>query len=150
LSGYRESKVVVDIGFGNREYWAFINEYGQLVRVIADEHQSDSIKPVLSSGRYFSNEAKVPGVESNVLSEGHILADPLGGVSNAYNIPLHKIVHSTDKVIKFTWKVRIVRQLELLIFEAIFTYPNTEKQIPSSYQYTFILWVLRSLINLTK
>lgn len=37
LSGYREPKVVVDIGYGDREYWAFTNEYGQLVRVIADE-----------------------------------------------------------------------------------------------------------------
>ena len=37
LSGYREPNVVVDIGYGDREYWAFTNEYGQLVRVIADE-----------------------------------------------------------------------------------------------------------------
>jgi uncharacterized protein YceK len=37
FSGYRQPNVVVDIGFGEREYWAFTNEYGQLVRVIADE-----------------------------------------------------------------------------------------------------------------
>lgn len=37
LSGHREPKVAVDIGFGDREYWAFTNEHGQLVRVIADE-----------------------------------------------------------------------------------------------------------------
>jgi len=37
LSGHREPNVVVDIGFGDRQYWAFTNEYGQLVRVIADE-----------------------------------------------------------------------------------------------------------------
>jgi hypothetical protein len=37
LSGYRQLNAVVDIGFGDREYWAFTNEYGQLVRVIADE-----------------------------------------------------------------------------------------------------------------
>ena len=36
LSGYRQPNVVVDIGFGDREYWAFTNEHGQLVRVIAD------------------------------------------------------------------------------------------------------------------
>ena len=88
MSGYREPNVVVDIGYGDREYWAFTNEYGQLVRVIADEIilQDDSNEPVLSSGRYYSDEAKVPGVESDVLDEGHIIADSLGGVSNAYNI----------------------------------------------------------------
>jgi hypothetical protein len=88
LSGYRQPNVVVEIGFGDREYWAFTNEYGQLVRVIADEIilQDDSNESVLSSGRYYSDEAKVPGVESDVLDEGHIIADSLGGVSNAYNI----------------------------------------------------------------
>lgn len=88
LSGYREPKVVVDIGYGDREYWAFTNEYGQLVRVIADEIilQDDRNEPVLSSGRYYPDEAKVPGVESEFLDEGHVIADSLGGVSNAYNI----------------------------------------------------------------
>jgi hypothetical protein len=48
LTGYREPNVVVDIGYGDREYWAFTNEYGQLVRVIADEIilQDDSNEPV--------------------------------------------------------------------------------------------------------
>lgn len=81
LSGDRESNVVVDIGYGDREYWAFTNEYGQLVRVVAEEIilQDDSSEPVLSTGRYFSDEAKVPGVESDVLDEGHVIADSLGG-----------------------------------------------------------------------
>ncbi len=35
LSGSRQANVVVDIGFGDRKYWAFTNEHGQLVRVIA-------------------------------------------------------------------------------------------------------------------
>ncbi len=88
LSGHREPNVVVDIGYGDREYWAFTNEDGQLVRVIADEIilQDDRNELVLSSGRYYPDEAKVPGVESDVLDEGHIIADSLGGVSNAYNI----------------------------------------------------------------
>lgn len=81
LSGHREPNVVVDIGYGDREYWAFTNEYGQLVRVIAEEIilQDDSSEPVLSSGRYYRDEAKVPGVESETLDEGHIIADSLGG-----------------------------------------------------------------------
>ena len=88
LSGHREANVVVDIGFGDREYWAFTNEYGQLVKVIAKEIilQDDSKEPVNSKGRYYDDEAKVPGVESKNLDEGHVIADSLGGVSNAYNI----------------------------------------------------------------
>lgn len=30
LSGHREANVVVDIGFGDREYWAFTNEHGRM------------------------------------------------------------------------------------------------------------------------
>ncbi len=62
LSGFRQPNVVVDIGFGDREYWAFTNEYGQLVRVIADEVilQDESTEPVNLKGRYYPDEAKVP------------------------------------------------------------------------------------------
>jgi len=140
LSGYREPNVVVDIGHGDREYWAFTNEYGQLVRVIAEEviMQDDSNEPVLSSGRYYSDEAKVPGVESDILDEGHIIADSLGGVSNAYNITpqdstlnRHGDQAYMENVIRSTGGATN--------FEAIITYPNTETQIPSRYQYTYTL-----------
>lgn len=75
LSGHREPNVVVDIGFGDREYWAFTNEYGQLVKVVAKEIvlQDDSKEPVNSNGRYYPDEAKVPGVESKNLDEGHVI-----------------------------------------------------------------------------
>ena len=140
LSGYREPNVVVDIGFGDREYWAFTNEYGQLVRVIADEIiiQDDNNEPVLSSGRYYSDEAKVPGVESDVLDEGHIIADSLGGVSNAYNItPQDSTLNRHGDQ---AYMERVIRTAGgATNFEAIITYPNTETQIPSSYQYTYTL-----------
>ncbi|OXT15826.1 hypothetical protein B9K06_18765 [Bacillus sp. OG2] len=140
VSGYRESKVVVDIGYGDREYWAFTNEYGQLVRVIADEIilQDDSTEPVLSSGRYYSDEAKVPGVESDVLDEGHIIADSLGGVSNAYNItPQDSTLNRHGDQAYMEDAIR--KAGGATNFEAIITYPNTETQIPSRYQYTYTL-----------
>lgn len=88
LSGYREANAVVDIGFGDRVYWAYTNEYGQLVRVVAEEIivQDDATEPVNSEGRYYDDEAKVPGTEDSNLDEGHVIADSLGGVANAYNI----------------------------------------------------------------
>ena len=33
LSGERQANVKVDIGFGDRVYWAYTNKYGQLVKV---------------------------------------------------------------------------------------------------------------------
>ncbi|MBU8732875.1 DNA/RNA non-specific endonuclease [Cytobacillus oceanisediminis] len=140
LSGHREPNVVVDIGYGEREYWAFTNEYGQLVRVIADEIilQDDSSEPVLSSGRYYPDEAKVPGVESEALDEGHIIADSLGGVANAYNItPQDSILnrHGDQAYMEDS----ISRAGGATDFEAIITYPNTQTQIPSSYQYTYTI-----------
>jgi hypothetical protein len=140
LSGFREPNVVVDIGYGDREYWAFTNEYGQLVRVIADEIilQDDRNEPVLSSGRYYPDEAKVPGVESDVLDEGHIIGDSLGGVSNAYNITPQDITLNRHGDQAYMEDV-IRRAGGATNFEAIITYPNTETQIPSSYQYTYTL-----------
>ena len=54
MSGYRTVNVVVDIGFGDLEYWAYTNEYGQLVRIVAAEIilQDDATEPVNSDGRY--------------------------------------------------------------------------------------------------
>lgn len=140
LSGYRKPNVVVDIGYGEREYWAFTNEYGQLVRVIADKIilQDDGSEPVLSSGRYYPDEAKVPGVESDVLDEGHIIADSLGGVSNAYNITPQDI--TLNRHGDQAYMEEVIRSAGgATDFEAIITYPNTETQIPSSYQYTYTL-----------
>ncbi|VDG98134.1 Uncharacterised protein [Lysinibacillus sphaericus] len=140
LSGYHEPSVVVDIGYGDREYWGFTNEYGQLVRVIADEIilQDDSNEPVLSSGRYYSDEAKVPGVESDDLDEGHIIADSLGGVSNAYNItPQNSTLNRHGDQAYMENEIR--RAGGATKFEAIITYPNTETQIPSNYQYTYTI-----------
>jgi len=140
LSGHREPNVVVDIGYGDRKYWAFTNEYGQLVRVIADEIvlQDDRTEPVTSSGRYYNDEAKVPGVERADLDEGHIIADSLGGVSNAYNItPQDSTLNRHGDQAYMEDAVR--KAGGATNFEAIITYPNTETQIPSHYKYTYTL-----------
>jgi hypothetical protein len=81
ISGNRKPNVRVDIGFGDREYWAFTNDYGQLIRVEAKNIilQDPNTEHVTSSGRYYSDEAKVPGTESADLDEGHVIADSLGG-----------------------------------------------------------------------
>jgi len=139
-SGYREPNVRVDIGFGDREYWGFTNENGQLVRVIADEIilQDDATESVTSNGRYYSDEAKVPGVESSTLDEGHVIADSLGGVSNAYNItPQDSVLNRHGDQ---AYMERNIREAGgATDFEAIITYSDTETHIPSKYRYTYTI-----------
>lgn len=140
LSGHREPNVVVDIGFGDREYWAFTNEYGQLVKVTAKKIilQDDSKEPVNSNGRYYKDEAKVPGVERSDLDEGHIIADSLGGVSNAYNItPQNSTLNRHGDQ---AYMEKVIRDAGgCTDFVAIITYPNTKTQIPSHYSYTYTI-----------
>ena len=140
LSGYRAANVVVDIGFGDREYWAYTNEYGQLVRVVAAEIilQDDATEPVNSNGRYYDDEANVPGTENSNLDQGHVIADSLGGVGNAYNItPQDSVLNRHGD--QAYMERNIVQAGGATNFESIITYPDTTTQIPSSYKYTYTI-----------
>ncbi len=140
LSGSRKPLVVVDIGYGSREYWAYTNEYGQLVRVTAKKIvlQNAATEPVLKNGRYYPDEAKVPGTEREDLDEGHVIADSLGGVSNAYNItPQNSVLNRHGDQ---AYMEKVIRDAGgCTDFEAIITYPNTKTQIPSHYKYTYTI-----------
>ena len=140
LSGYRAANVVVDIGFGDREYWAYTNEYGQLVRVVAAEIilQDDATEPVNSNGRYYDDEANVPGTENSNLDQGHVIADSLGGVANAYNItPQDSVLNRYGD--QAYMERNIVQAGGATNFEAIITYPDTTTQVPSYYKYTYTI-----------
>lgn len=140
LSGVRQANVAVDVGFGDREYWALTNGYGQLVYVMADKIilQDDENEPVNSDGRYYDDEAKVPGVEQKDLDEGHVIADSLGGVSNAYNItPQNSILNRHGDQAYMEKVIRDAGGCEN--FLATITYPDTETQIPSRYKYEYVL-----------
>ncbi|NLL82085.1 MAG: hypothetical protein GX231_07265 [Tissierellia bacterium] len=141
ISGEREPNVAVDIGFGDRQYWAFTNEYGQLVKVIAKEIilQDDNREPVNSDGRYYDRMANVPGVGADTgYDRGHIIADSLGGVANAYNItPQNSVLNRHGNQ---AYMEKVIRDAGgCTDFEATITYPNTETQIPSKYKYTYTI-----------
>ena len=140
MSGHREANVVVDIGFGDREYWAYTNEYGQLVRVVAKEIilQDDNREPVTPDGRYYDDEANVPGTELPDYDQGHVIADSLGGVSNAYNItPQNSVLNRHGDQ---AYMEKVIRDAGgCTNFEAIITYPDTKTQIPSHYHYTYTI-----------
>jgi hypothetical protein len=138
MSGYRKPNVRVDVGFGDREYWAFTNEYGQLIRVEAKNItlQNPNTDHVLSSGRYYSNEANVPGTESPTLDKGHVIADSLGGVSNAYNItPQDSILNRHGDQAYMEKGIRDAGGCT--DFVAVIQYPNTQTQIPNHYKFTY-------------
>lgn len=140
MSGYRQPNVKVDVGFGEREYWAYTNEYGQLIRVEAKNVtlQNPNTEHVLSSGRYYSDEAKVPGTESPELDQGHVIADSLGGVSNAYNItPQNSILNRHGDQAYMEKVIRDAGGCTDLV--AVIQYPNTQTQIPNHYKFTYKL-----------
>lgn len=140
LSGNREANIQVDIGYGDRVYWAYTNEYGQLVKVTAEQIilQDDNTEPVTKKGRYYKDEAKVPGTERKDMDEGHIIADSLGGVSNAYNItPQNSTLNRHGDQ---AYMEKVIRDAGgCTDFTAVITYPDTETQIPSHYDYTYTI-----------
>ncbi len=139
-SGSRKAMVVVDVGFGDREYWAYTNEYGQLVRVTAKQivPQDDSKEPVTADGRYYADEANVPGTEREDLDQGHVIADSLGGVSNAYNITPQD--STLNRYGDQAYMEKVIRDAGgCTNFEAIISYPNTKTQIPNHYHYTYTI-----------
>lgn len=139
-SGFRQSNVVVNVGFGDREYWAYTNEHGQLVRVTAKEIilQDDSKEPV-KNGRYYSKMADVPGVGADTgYDRGHVIADSLGGVANAYNITPQEA--TLNRHGDQAYMERNIREAGgATDFEAIITYPNAETQIPSKYKISYTI-----------
>lgn len=140
LSGSREANVVVDIGYGNREYYAYTNEYGQLVMVTADEIilQDDATEPVTEDGRYYPDEARVPGTEAADLDEGHVIADSLGGVSNAYNVTPQE--STLNRHGDQAYMEKAIRDAGgCTNFTAIITYPDPKTQTPSHYSYTYTI-----------
>lgn len=139
-SGERISNVAVNIGFGERDYWGLTNENGQLVYVFADQIilQNDDTEPVNKKGRYYNDEARVPGTEMKDFDQGHVIADSLGGVSNAYNItPQDSILNRHGDQ---AYMEKVIRDAGgCKRFFAIITYPNTSTQTPSSYRFEYIL-----------
>lgn len=139
-SGSRQANVAVDVGYGDRVYWAYTNEYGQLVNVTADQIsiQDDTTEPVNSDGRYYDDEANVPGTEQDDLDQGHVIADSLGGVSNAYNItPENSTLNRNGDQAYMEKVIRDAGCCEN--FVATITYADTTTQIPSHYHFEYDL-----------
>ncbi len=142
LTGNRDANAIVNIGAGDREYYAKTNENKQLVEVYANELslQNDKKEDVKANGRYCNDEARVEGTESSQYDQGHVIADSLGGVSNAYNITpqaseLNR--HGLQADMEEQLREALASGKEVTNFHAIITYPNMKSQTPSHYQFTY-------------
>ena len=139
-NGSRKANVAVDIGFGDRKYYGLTNTHGQLVYVLAEKVilQNDDTEPVNSEGRYYDDEAYVPGTEHKDLDQGHIIADSMGGVANAYNItPQDSTLNRHGDQAYMEKSIRDAGGCENFI--ATITYPNTSTQTPNHYKYVYTL-----------
>jgi len=79
-----------------------------------------------------------PNVVVDIGFEGHVIADSLGGVSNAYNItPQNSILNRHGDQ---AYMEKVIRDAGgCTEFVAIITYPDTTTQIPSHYSYTYTI-----------
>ena len=139
-NGERLPNVAVDIGFGDRTYWGLTNDYSQLEFVLAKEIvlQNDDTEPVNKDGRYYDDEANVKGTEHKNLDQGHIIADSLGGVANAYNItPQDSTLNRHGDQAYMEKVIRDAGGCKNFIAEI--KYENNATQIPSHYKYTYNL-----------
>lgn len=140
LSGTRKPNVAVDIGYGDRVYWGLTNEYSQLVYVLALSItlQDPTTEEVNQDGRYYNQEAAVPGTEEACLDQGHVIADSLGGVSNAYNItPQNSELNRHGDQAYMEKIIRDANGCE--DFVATISYADHSTQIPCHYHYTYEL-----------
>lgn len=146
LSGDRQANVVVDIGYDSdyayRDYYGFTNERGQLFYVHADNIILQNDKEENNGDdRYCPDEAKVDGVESANFDEGHVIADSLGGVSNAYNItPQDSDLNRHGVQADFEEEIRnaLTTGKQVTDFNASINYSDNS-MIPQSYEISYLI-----------
>lgn len=145
LSGKREANVKVNIGYNDvdikRNYYAYTNEYGQVVKVTADKLILQTKDEANKDGRYCKDEAKVKGTESKDYDEGHIIADSLGGVSNAYNITPQKssVNRKGGSQYKLEEEFRSIlsNHGDITDLSVIIDYDNNQTQTPTKYKFSW-------------
>ncbi len=137
-NGSREANVKADIGYADREYYAYTNEYSQLVYVTADKLVQQYKSEEGSNNRYCNAQADVNDIQSGY-NRGHVIGDQLGGVSNAYNIFPQLINTNSGKYNndEIALQNTLSNGGTVTNFEAILTYPNSNSNIPSEYTVTY-------------
>lgn len=137
----RQPNAVVDIGHGKRKYWAYTNQYGQLVYVIANKIKLQTEKEEAKTdhdGRYCYDEAQIEGTPKEKLDQGHVIADSLGGASNVYNItPQGSRLNRYGKQADMESNIR--QASGAIDFKVVIEYSNNQTMTPSKYTFSYVV-----------
>ena len=74
--------------------------------------QNTATEPVNYDGRYY-DEAKVPVTENANLDEGHVIAESLGGMANAYS------AHTEYRIRKLSYWKKVKKAYTKMIHEDV-------------------------------
>lgn len=140
MEGNRVPNALVDVGYAHRNYIARTNEYGQLVEMNAEKLELQYREEENENGRYCERQANVEGTHRKDYDRGHVIADSLGGVSNAYNItPQYYVVNREGEQVTMEDELRnaLYKGKRVTDFHAEIRYPDNDTQIPESYTFTY-------------
>lgn len=129
----RAPNVKVNIGVGDRKYYAYTNQYSQLVFITADqiEIQNESSEAVGSNGQYCDGPAAIEGTSGTTPKT--IIADSLGAASNSYNvIPAGSAYSGLESL-----ENEILANGGATEFKAYFSYPDSSSTTPSLIDVSF-------------
>lgn len=125
--------VKVNIGAGDREYYAYTNEHGQLQYITADTItiQDEQSEVVNADGNYCDQPADI--AKDTGYTNTYIIADSLGGASNAYNLIPGGI--STSNLAEI--ENDILENGGATEFNAYFEYSDSETNVPHTIQISY-------------
>lgn len=154
LSGYRRANVKVDIGYDSkqitRNYYGYTNNYRQLIYVQADNLILQTPSEEHHGHRLCDGQANVKGTELRNYDKGHVIADALGGVSNAYNITAQNS-YLNRKGLQSELEHYLIDKLQnhhqVTNVEVIISYPNSTTLIPDNYVFSWELDGVRQKVS---
>lgn len=153
MSTTRLGKRVVDIGidskYTNRDYYAYTNGSGQLIRVEAAQiiPQNESYEKVVAGSngiskelRYCKSQAPIKGTETSKYDRGHVIADSMGGAANVYNLtPQIKYLNRYGAQTKMEnmFRTAFKNRQTVTDFDMKISYKNKKTTIPNKYTVSF-------------
>lgn len=138
LEGSRVANAKVDIGYGDRQYFGYTNQYGQLAYVTAASIIPQYKSEEQANNRYCDGQANVDQAY-DPYNRGHAIGDALGGVSNAYNIfpQLSSVNGGIYNDNEMSLNEVIDNGGSVTDFEMTFVYSSSSTNIPSSYSLSY-------------
>lgn len=130
----------VDIGYGNREYYAYTNENAQIMYITAKAiyPQNADIEAVENNGTYCA-DFELAASEGDI-KQTYLINPKYGGVSNSYNLTnqassldeMGDLYEVQRKIDYYIYHEQLIEDLEIQLI-----YLDTNTQVPSSYEISY-------------